>query len=416
MMGRDGQAVSASAALLAALALVAGAVSCFDAKSASAPPPRVIVITPSEARASPEYLGAEAFVRARAPKGAKADVSHVVLPDLAMSGDKAGGLAGSSEVRVAAFIAAAAADPRVKAVVVDPAVPGSAEGFRRAKAGRSDLFCVAGDSREDCLTIEAAADLVVDIDRVFRAWLIPWAAKKMGAKALVAVYSQGEGSDPRALRERAIMAAACADLGLRYAAMAPPAGTEAAAYARAMTGAWLRDFGSDTALYCSDGEFTAPLLSGAISGGGMIVDAAGRATRGAYAAAIGLDLGPAKGDARKERALVEAAVCALGGRGRFGMWDADFEGAGVAGLAEFALRVVTGAARRDELKDLLSALDARSHPAAWLAAYDVDPDTGVKSGNHVLARQDIYVLGSGYLQSALQAVPAKFLTIGGSGG
>jgi hypothetical protein len=36
----------------------------------------------------------------------------------------------------------------------------------------------------------------------------------------------------------------------------------------------------------------------------------------------------------------------------------------------------------------------------------------VKSANHVLLRQDPYVLGYGYLQSALQSPPAEILAAG----
>jgi hypothetical protein len=413
-------AAVAAIAAIAAIALVMGGASCSKAKGAPKAPPRVVVITPSEAVAGPEFRGAEAFVRAHSARSSKGEASHAVLPDEIMSSAKAGGL----EAAVASFIASIASDPSVEAVVVDPAFAGSAEGFRlareaRAKAARPELFCVAGDSREDVLTIEASADLVVELDRVYRAYLIPWAARKMGAKALVAAYAGGEEADPRTARERAIMSAACADLGLKYAAMIAPAGTGAAGYTRTMTATWLRDFGRDTALYGSDVALVGPLVEGAVADGGIVVDAAGRLTRAAYAAALGMDLSEAKGNARKERALIERAIAAQGGRGRFGMWDADFAEASVEGLAEFALRAATGVAsgavRKSDIKDLVAALDARSPGAAWLAAYDVDPDTGVKSANRVLLRQDVYVLGSGYLQSALQTVPAKYLTIRADG-
>jgi hypothetical protein len=400
MGGPDRSAVVATLAL----ALAALGASCSAPKAQEGPRPIVVVVTPAEAAAPVEFRGAEALVGAYSAKDSKVELSHAVLPGMAKPG-------GRPEAVVASFIAEAASDARVKAIVVDPALPGSAEGLRRSKLSKPGLLCVSGGSREDVLGIEASADLVVDLDRVYRAYLIPWAAKKMGAKALVAAYAQGEYAEPASARERAIMSAASADLGLRYAAMTAPSGADAAAYARAMTGAWLRDYGPDASLYCSDGDLAGTILAGAIAGGGIVVDEAGRATRAAYAAALGIDLGPAKGDAGKERKLLERALAALGGRGRYGEWDADYAEACVEGLGEFALRVVAGAARKDDLKDLVAALDARSPGAAWIAAYDVDPETGVKSANRVLVRQDVYVFGSGYLQSALQAVPEKYLAI-----
>jgi hypothetical protein len=391
------------AALAAALALSLG--SCSKAEGRSAAAPRVVAITPPEASAPGEFRGAEAFARDYASSGGTA--IHAVLPDAAKARD-----AGA----VAAFIAEAAADPRVRAILVAPARAGTAEGFRRAKEGRAggaraELLCVASGSGEDELALESSADLVVDLDRVYRAYLLPWAAKKMGAKALVAAYAREEEGDPAAVRERSIMSAASADLGLRFAAMTAPAGVGAAAFARAGTGAWLRDYGPDAALYCSDPSLVGPILAGAIAGGGIVVDAAAEATRAAYASALGLDLSSAKGDPKRELRLLEAAAAGLGEGGRLGVWDAGYAEASARGLGEYAMRVCSGAARKDELKDLVAALDARSGGAAWLADYDVDPDTGVRSANRVLLRQDVYVLGKGYLQSALQVVPSKYLAL-----
>jgi hypothetical protein len=405
---------SIGAARLFAAALIAAALlgSCSKARVQAASALRVVAITPSEAAAPGEFRGAEAFVRDFAAKGPGEAAVHAILPDRPKDGEA-----------VASFIAKAAADPSIKAILVDPAVSGTAEGFRRVKEARAGggaastgLLCIAADSNEDPLLIESSADLVVDLDRVYRAYLVPWAAKRMGAASLVAVYAREEDADPTAIRERAIMSAASADLGLKYAAMTSPAGVDAAAFVRAGTGAWLRDYGPKAALYCSSPALVEPVIAGAIAGGGMVVDAAGEGTRAAYAAALGLDLSSAKGDPKKELRLLEAAVSSLGERGRFGLWDAACAEASVRGLGEFAMRVSADSARKDELKDLLAALDARARGAAWLADYDIDSDTGVRSANRILIRQDVYVLGKGYLQSALQVVPSKYPLMKTGGG
>jgi hypothetical protein len=396
----------AAAALGAALILG----SCSRAREPPVAAPRVVIATPSEAAAPGEFRGAEAFVRDYSGAKAGGEALHAVFPDK---------LKPSDPEAVAGFIAETAADSRVRAIVVDPAPAGTAEGFRRAKEARARgpraeaaaLLCVASGAGDDRLLIESAADLVVDLDRVYRAYLIPWAAKKMGAGSLVAAYARDESSDPDSARERAIMSAAAADLGLRFAAMTAPAGVDAAAFVRASTGAWLREYGPDAALYCSDPALAPPLLAGAIAGGGIVVDAAGAATRASYAAALGLALSSAKGDPKKELRLLEDAVGSVGERGRLGLWEAGYSESSARGLGEFAMRVCRGESRKDEVKDLVSALDSRSSGAGWLADYDIDPGTGVRSANRVLLRQDVYVLGKGYLQSALQAVPAKYLAM-----
>jgi hypothetical protein len=407
------RAKAALAALVLAPCLALGLASCAGAVGGARGSPRIAVITPTEATAPREFRGAEDYLAAGRSRTGVGEGRHLVVADRAKGG---------AEAALLASIAEAAADPLVKAIVVAPALTGTAEGFRLAKQARPELFCVAAGSREDELELEASADLVVDLDRLYRAYLTPWAAKKMGARAFLALYSPSEAADPAMLRERTIMSAACAELGLRYQAVVTPAGADPAGYARAMTDSWLRDLGRDTALYCSDPALVAPLIKGAVASGGLLPDAAGQATIEAYAAAIGLNLGPAKGDPRRARNLLEAAIGPLGGRRRFGLWDADYGRASVAGVALFAARAAAAAAKgaaagtaagtATGLKALTAALDEASADSAWLAAYDVDPETGVKSANHVLLRQDIYVLGSGYLQSALQTVPPIYLGLG----
>jgi hypothetical protein len=372
---------------------------------------KVVAITPSEASAPRQFRGAEAFVADYASSKGKS-AAHAVYP----------GSKGPADPRaIADFIVEKARDPAVAALIVAPAPEGTAEGFRRAKAAREgaskrSLLCIAADSSEDALSIESSADLVVDLDRIGRAYIAAWAAKKMGASAVVAAYSLGEKDDPAAARERAIMEAASARFGLKYAAMIAPKGVEAAAFARAGTGAWLRDFGPRAALYCSDAALVEPLLAGAVAGGGIVAEAAGEATRTAWAKALGVDFSEAKGDPLKERRLLERAAESLGLEGRLGLWDSGYGEASVRGLGEFAMRASSGAARKDDLKVFASALDARSGGAAWIADYAVDPDSGVKSANHLLIRQDVYVLGRGYLQSALQSAPPELLALGAGAG
>jgi len=391
--------------LVAAACLAASCVlSCSHQTAETAAAPVVVLVTGSEAASPLEFRGAEDVARAYSG-GKSGKLRHLSLPDKP-----------KGEAAVSSFIADAASDPLVSAIVVSPSPAGTASGLRKAKLARGvGLLCVASSSSEDILDIESSADLVVELDRASRAYIVAWAAKKIGARSIVAAYGLGEAASPDALRERAIMSAAASDLGLRYAAMIAPKGAESASFVRSASGSWLRDYGPDAALYCADPDLAEPLIAGAVAGGGMLVDAAGSATVAAYAAALGVDLSSAKGDTKRERRLVEAALAAVGMKGRLCSWDSAYGRASAAGLGEFAMRVAKGEAKKDEINDLRAALDDRSGGAAWMAEYDIDAATGVKSVNRVLIRQDLYALGSGYLQSALQPVPAKYLLIKSGG-
>lgn len=402
------------ALILAATACLAAfcALSCSRDAAAAAKAPVVVIITGSETATPLEFRGAEDLVRAYSSGAAnsggvpiRGDVRHIEFPDKARGEDS-----------VSSFIADAASDPRVAAIVVAPSPAGTASGLRKAKKSRgSGFLCVAASSSEDVLDIESSADLVVELDRASRAYVVAWAAKKLGARSIVAAYGLAESAAPDTLRERAIMSVAASDLGLRYAAMVAPKGVEGSAFVRSASGSWLRDYGPTAALYCADPSLAQSLISGAVAGGGILIDAGGAATVQAYAEALGVDLSLAKGDAKKERRLVEAALDSVGMKGKLCSWDLAYGRGSASGLGEFAMRVARGEAKKDEINDLRAALDARSGGAAWMAEYDVDAVTGVKSLNRVLVRQDLYALGSGYLQSALQPIPPKYLLLKSGG-
>ena len=55
-------------------------------------------------------------------------------------------------------------DPKMKAVIVNQAVPGTTEAFRQIKERRPDIICIAGESHEDLPEIGSAADLVCNND------------------------------------------------------------------------------------------------------------------------------------------------------------------------------------------------------------------------------------------------------------
>jgi len=57
-------------------------------------------------------------------------------------------------------------DPKMKAIIVNQAIPGTTEAFRQIKERRPDIICIAGESHEDLPEIGSAADLVVNNDFV----------------------------------------------------------------------------------------------------------------------------------------------------------------------------------------------------------------------------------------------------------
>ncbi|HPV95729.1 MAG TPA: hypothetical protein PLS99_07680, partial [Thermotogota bacterium] len=100
-----------------------------------------------------------------------------------------------------------------------------------------------------------------------------------------------------------------------------------------------------------------------------------------------------------------------GGAGRFGTWAFSYGYTTTAGLGELAIRVLKGEASLTRLPDLMAAYNKFTPGAAWNGSFYVDANTGIRARNHILIYQDTYVFGQGFLGSANQEVPEKYLDI-----
>ena len=162
--------------LLAGLALFA-----LMAGTAMAEAPfHIGVVTLTVSQAEDTYRGAERLTKEYGDVAKGGYVKHITLPDNFMS---------EMETSISQ-IAGLADDPKMKVIVVDDAVPGTTEGFRRVKEKRPDILCFAGEPQEDPNVITSAADLSIGVDNVLRGYLIIDTAKKMGADTFVHISFQ----------------------------------------------------------------------------------------------------------------------------------------------------------------------------------------------------------------------------------
>ncbi len=79
-------------------------------------------------------------------------------------------------------ISGLADDPLMKAIIVNQAIPGTTEAFRRVKEKRDDVICIAGEAHEDPGVIQSAADLIINNDFIARGYLIINTAHELGCK------------------------------------------------------------------------------------------------------------------------------------------------------------------------------------------------------------------------------------------
>ena len=365
------------------------------------------IATETVSQAEDDLRGAEQLIKEYGSVKDGGMIQHITYPDDFMS----------QQETYISNVVALADDPLMKAIVINQAVPGAAEAFKRVRAKRPDILLLAGEPHEDPLVIQEAADLAVSNDFVSRGYTIIWAAKQLGAKNFVHISFPRHMSYETLGRRRAIMEEACKDLGMNFYFETAPDPTSDVGVAGAQqfilekVPQWVQRYGKETAFFCTNDAHTEPLLKQLLAYGGLFVEADLPSPLMGYPGALGLDLSKEAGDFPAILKKVEKAVIDKGGAGRFGTWAFSYGYTVTAGLGEFGKRVIEGNAKKDSLKDVFDAFGKYTPGAKWNGAYYTDMATGVRARNQVLIYMDTYIFGKGFLPTTQVKVPDKYYMI-----
>ena len=310
-------------------------------------------------------------------------------------------------------------DPDMKAIVVNQAVPGTTEAFRRIKERRPDILCIAGESHEDLPEIGSAADVVCNNDFVARGYLIIKTAHDLGCDTFVHVSFPRHMAYETMSRRVAIMRATCEEYGMNFVLETAPDPTSdvgvsgAQAYLLEKVPEWVEKYGKNAAYFCTNDAHTEPLLKQLLEYGGYFIEADLPSPLMGYPGALGIDLTAEAGDFEKILTKVENAVNQKGGAGRFGTWAYSYGYTQSAGLAQHALNVVKGESELKDIDDIAKAYQVFTPKAAWNGSNYTNVDTGVKLGNVFLVYQDTYIMGNPgkYMGSTKVKVPEKYFSI-----
>ena len=310
-------------------------------------------------------------------------------------------------------------DPKMAAIIVNQAVPGTTEAFRQVKDRRPDIICIAGESHKDLPEIGSAADLVCNNDFVARGYLMIRTAHELGCKTFVHISFPRHMSYETMSRRVAVMKAACEEFGMEFVLETAPDPTSdvgvagAQAYILEKAPEWIEKYGKESAFFCTNDAHTEPLLKQLLAYGGCFIEADLPSPLMGYPGALGIDLTEEAGDFEKILAKVESSVCEKGGAGRFGTWAFSYGYTLSAGLAQHAYNVITGESELDDIDDISDAFAVYTGEAEWNGSNYTNATTGVKLDNVFLVYQDTYIMGEpGHFMGSTQIeVPEKYFTV-----
>jgi hypothetical protein len=369
------------------------------------------VCTETVTQSEDDLRGAEQLIKEYGSVNNGGMIRHITYPDDFMS----------QQETVISNIVSLADDPLMKVVVTCNALPGVAEAYKRIRTKRPDIILLAALPAEDPLVIQKAADLAVDADFVSRGYTIPWVAKQLGAKTFVHISFPRHMSYESLGRRRAIMEAACKDLGIKFAFETAPDPTSDVGTAGAQqfilekVPQWLKKYGPNgekVAMFCTNDAQTEPLIKQiAASKNGIFVEPDSASPLMGFPGALGLDLSAEKGNFPAIMKKIESTLVAKGDGGRLGTWAYSTGFTMVAGLGELGKRVVEGKAKITNTKDIYAALGKYTPGAKWNGAFYTDMSTGVRAKNELLVYMDTYVFGKGYMGATALKIPEKYFVI-----
>jgi hypothetical protein len=365
------------------------------------------IITGTVAQGEDEVRGAEAMIAEYGDVKDDGMIQHLTYPN---------NFAAEQETTIS-LIVSLATDPLMKAIVMNQAVPGATEGFRRVREVRPDILLLAGVAHEDPLVIGKVADFVMRNDFVSAGYRVIWAAKQLGADTFVHVSFPRHMSVETLTRRRMIFEQACNDLDVKWVFETAPDPLSDVGIVGAQqfllenVPKWVEKYGKNASFYCTNDAHTEPLIRQVVEYGGTFVEASLPSPLLGFPGALGIDLSNEKGNFPAIMKKIEEVLESKDASGHLGTWSFSFPFYATTDLVQHAINVINGESKITDMQDALKAFGKYTPGAKWAGSYYVDGTTGVKLDNYMLLLQDTYVFGKGYIGSALLDVPEKYLKI-----
>jgi len=365
------------------------------------------IATISYAQAEDEMRGAEALVQDFGNAQYGGTIKHIVFPDNFAQ----------EQAATISDIVGLADDPLMKAIIVNPAVGGTAEAFRIIREKRDDILLIAGGPQDDPISIAGAADIVVDQDFISRGYYDIVRAKQMGATTFVHMSFPRHMAIDQLYRRREIYESVCDDLGILFVSVTVPdpagevgvSGAQQAVYD--MIPQLVEQYGKDTVFFTTNTAQHEPVLKRVMEYGAIFVASDDASPLVGYPAALNLELREEPEEWSKIVSRIEQAVVEKGMGGRMGIFACSLTYCHSRALGRLAVDILEGRSTGDIMADITNAYQSLTPECEWYSGHYREESSGREIENFYTLSQDIYVLGQGYSGVMSEPIPQKNTSI-----
>ncbi|MCL1876255.1 MAG: DUF3798 domain-containing protein [Synergistaceae bacterium] len=313
---------------LLVLALVVGASgACFAAG-------KVALVTSTLDQNEEEYRSAQLMVAKYGDQ-----IVHTTWPARFME----------EQEQMISVVAKVAADPDVKGLVINQAVPGTMAAVDKLLETRKDIFIVLCTPQENPPDVAKRANVVLIPNELEMGNTIPVQSQKMGAKTFVHYSFPRHMSQPLLSGRRELMKAKCAEIGLEFVdATAPdPMGdagvTGAQQYILEDVPKMVAKYGKDTAFFSTNCAMQIPLIKAVVETKAIYPQPCCPSPFHGFPAALGIQSDSDNPD-NLNHVIAETRkiVAEKGVEGRLSTWPVPVAMMFTVGATEYAMKIING--------------------------------------------------------------------------
>ena len=280
-----------------------------------APSGKVAIVTNTVSQNEEEYRSAESMTQKYGDK-----IVHVTWPDNFMT----------EQEQMITTVSKLAADPEIKAVIINQAVPGTNAAIDKLLESRDDMLIIYGTPQENPEDVAARADIILQPNELDMGPAMVEQAQKMGAKTFVHYSFPRHMAQVLLSSRRELIKEKCAELGIEFVdATAPdPTGDSGVSGAQQFiledVPKMVAQYGKDTAFFSTNCAMQVPLIKACVSEGAIYPQPCCPSPYHGYPAALGL---VSEEDSAVEKMNIEDIVAQTtkaldeaGVLGRFSTW------------------------------------------------------------------------------------------------